>query len=145
MARQNRSGKWLRSPHITPSQGHLTQTTYPPPTHTLHTHAHTRTRTHTHTHTRTHTHTHTHHSLPCPTYSEAVALGCIPPLCSFLSAHDAMAATVALEALSNILKVGQMEVRNPGGLNPYSMAIEEAGGVFWLQIDCCLFVDAQNV
>ena len=63
-----------------------------------------------------------------PTCSQVVDLGCIPPLCQFLSVHDAMAVTVALEALSNLLKVGQMEVRNPGGLNPYSLMIEEAGG-----------------
>lgn len=76
-----------------------------------------------HTSPYTHMTSHTH-----PTCSEMVDLGCIPPLCDFLSVNDPMSVTVALEGLSNVLKVGQMEVRNPGGLNPYSLKIEEAGG-----------------
>ena len=53
---------------------------------------------------------------------------CIPPMCSLLDAHDSQILMIVLDALKNILKIGQMKVRNPGGLNPYSLKIEEAGG-----------------
>ena len=53
---------------------------------------------------------------------------CIPPMCSLLDTQDSQILMIVLDGLKNILKIGQMRVRNPGGLNPYSMKIEEAGG-----------------
>ena len=52
----------------------------------------------------------------------------IPALCQLLNAEDSQVVQVLLEALTNILKIGQVKVRNPGGLNPYCLKIEECGG-----------------
>jgi hypothetical protein len=53
----------------------------------------------------------------------------IPALCQLLNAEDSQVVQVLLEALTNILKIGQVKVRNPGGLNPYCLKIEECGGL----------------
>jgi importin subunit alpha-1 len=59
-----------------------------------------------------------------------VAEGCIKPLCDILTSMDNKIMLVALDGLDNILKVGDMEkVNTMDGLNPYSLLIEECGGV----------------
>jgi importin subunit alpha-1 len=59
-----------------------------------------------------------------------VTQGCIKPLCDLLSASDARIITVALEGLENILKVGEKEAKEHGGVaNPYATHIEEAEGL----------------
>ena len=75
-----------------------------------------------------HVHTHTHRYL--------VSIGCIKPLCDMLTVQDSRIVLVTLEGLENILKVGQLDVRRNGGVNPYSVLIEEAFGV-WFVCDVC--------
>lgn len=59
-----------------------------------------------------------------------VSEGCIKPLCDILTSLDNKIMLVALDGLDNILKVGEMEkVNTMDGLNPYSLIIEECGGV----------------
>lgn len=55
-----------------------------------------------------------------------VHLGCIPPMCEFLTVSDSDIVQVALNALENILKAGEKFVTRP---NPYAMVIEECGGL----------------
>jgi hypothetical protein len=55
--------------------------------------------------------------------------GCIKPLCDLLSASDARVITVALEGLENILKIGDKEAHETGGLNRYATLVEEAEGL----------------
>jgi len=58
-----------------------------------------------------------------------VSQGCIKPLCDLLKSMDNKIIQVALDGLENILKVGDMDKDQNGGLNPYAMYIEEAGGM----------------
>ena len=44
-----------------------------------------------------------------------------------LTVQDSRIVTITLEGLENILKVGQKDASN-GGVNPYSILIEEAYG-----------------
>uniref|UniRef100_A0A1A9X113 IBB domain-containing protein n=1 Tax=Glossina brevipalpis TaxID=37001 RepID=A0A1A9X113_9MUSC len=55
-----------------------------------------------------------------------VHVGCIPPMCEFLTVVDSDIVQVALNALENILKAGEKFSARP---NPYAMAIEECGGL----------------
>lgn len=55
-----------------------------------------------------------------------VHVGCIPPMCDFLTVVDSDIVQVALNALENILKAGQKITTRP---NPYAMMIEECGGL----------------
>lgn len=59
-----------------------------------------------------------------------VEKGCIRPLCDLLSSMDNKIIQVALDALENILKVGEMDrQRSPSGQNDYAYLIEECGGM----------------
>ena len=59
-----------------------------------------------------------------------VEQGCIRPLCDLLSSMDNRIIQVSLDALENILKVGEMDrARSPSGQNDYAYLIEECGGM----------------
>lgn len=59
-----------------------------------------------------------------------VSQGCIPPLCELLKTNDNRVTRIVLEALENILKVGDMDKANNKSLtNHYGLFIEEAGGL----------------
>ncbi len=58
-----------------------------------------------------------------------VDLNVITPLCDLLSSADSKIAEVSLNGLDNILKIGQQDARLSGNLNPYSIKIEECGGL----------------
>merc|ERR1740130_841431 len=58
-----------------------------------------------------------------------VTQGCIPPLCELLTSQDAKIVMVALEGLENILKVGEMETKQTGGVNQHANFIDEASGL----------------
>lgn len=59
--------------------------------------------------------------------------GCVKPLCDILTSMDNKIILVALDGLDNILKVGDMEkVNTMDGVNPYSIMIEEFGGVEYI-------------
>eukprot|EP00755_Sulcionema_specki_P007869 Sspe_Gene.39390::Locus_18997_Transcript_2_9_Confidence_0.100_Length_1667::g.39390::m.39390 len=55
---------------------------------------------------------------------------CIPPLCELLRSHDTKAVNVALDALDNILGIGE-DIKNEMGaeLNDYMMEIQQCGGL----------------
>lgn len=55
--------------------------------------------------------------------------GCIKPLCDLLNCPDPRIVTVCLEGLENILKVGEADKGNNGGMNLYAQLIDEAEGV----------------
>ncbi|XP_018789486.1 PREDICTED: importin subunit alpha-7 [Bactrocera latifrons] len=55
-----------------------------------------------------------------------VHVGCIAPMCDFLTVVDSDIVQVALNALENILKAGEKFAARP---NPYAIAIEECGGL----------------
>mmetsp|Transcript_26257 Transcript_26257/g.42528 ORF Transcript_26257/g.42528 Transcript_26257/m.42528 type:complete len:140 (+) Transcript_26257:341-760(+) len=57
-----------------------------------------------------------------------VGYGCIRPFCSLLTEADKKIIIVALEGLENILKVGEVEREQNGGVNQFARNIEEAGG-----------------
>lgn len=58
-----------------------------------------------------------------------VSQGCIKPLCDLLSIADAKIIEVTLDALENILKVGELEKESRGSqINENALYIEEAGG-----------------
>lgn len=59
-----------------------------------------------------------------------VEIGCVPPMCDFLTVVDSDIVQVALNALENILKAGEKYQVRP---NPYAMTIEECGGEFEFQ------------
>lgn len=59
-----------------------------------------------------------------------VEIGCVPPMCDFLTVVDSDIVQVALNALENILKAGEKYQVRP---NPYAMTIEECGGEFELK------------
>lgn len=52
-------------------------------------------------------------------------MGCIPPMCEFLTVVDSDIVQVALNALENILKAGEKCNTRP---NPYAILIEECSG-----------------
>ncbi|KAF9579766.1 Importin alpha subunit (Karyopherin alpha subunit) (Serine-rich RNA polymerase I suppressor protein) [Lunasporangiospora selenospora] len=58
-----------------------------------------------------------------------VSQGCIKPLCDILICMDNKIIQVALDGLENILKVGELEKDATGGVNQYSLFIEECGGM----------------
>ncbi|ODV98330.1 hypothetical protein PACTADRAFT_83624 [Pachysolen tannophilus NRRL Y-2460] len=59
-----------------------------------------------------------------------VSQGCIKPLCDLLSVADNRIIEVALDALENILKMGEMDKEARGStINENAMYIEEAGGM----------------
>lgn len=55
-----------------------------------------------------------------------VQVGCVPPMCDFLTVVDSDIIQVALNALENILKAGEKFQVRP---NPYAITIEECGGM----------------
>ncbi|XP_017009546.2 importin subunit alpha-7 [Drosophila takahashii] len=55
-----------------------------------------------------------------------VKVGCVPPMCDFLTVVDSDIVQVALNALENILKAGEKFQARP---NPYAITIEECGGL----------------
>ncbi|EDW19228.2 importin subunit alpha-7 [Drosophila mojavensis] len=55
-----------------------------------------------------------------------VQVGCVPPMCDFLTVVDSDIIQVALNALENILKAGEKFQVRP---NPYAITIEECGGL----------------
>jgi len=56
--------------------------------------------------------------------------GCIPPLCELLRANDIKIIEVSLDALSNILRIGEEEVKfNQLDQNPYALAIMESDAI----------------
>uniref|UniRef100_A0A6P4FLY1 Importin subunit alpha n=1 Tax=Drosophila rhopaloa TaxID=1041015 RepID=A0A6P4FLY1_DRORH len=55
-----------------------------------------------------------------------VQVGCLPPMCEFLTVMDSDIILGALNALENILKAGE---HFTPGQNPYGLAIEECGGL----------------
>ena len=58
-----------------------------------------------------------------------VSQGTIKPLCDLLKALDNKTIQVALDGLENILKVGEADKEQNGGLNVYAQYVEEAGGM----------------
>ncbi|CCJ29717.1 unnamed protein product [Pneumocystis jirovecii] len=58
-----------------------------------------------------------------------VSQGCIKPLCDLLTCLDNKIIQVALDGLENILKIGELDKENNGGLNRFALYIEEAGGM----------------
>ncbi|KAL7666336.1 Importin subunit alpha [[Candida] zeylanoides] len=59
-----------------------------------------------------------------------VSQGCIKPLCDLLSIADTKIIEVTLDALENILKMGELDKESKGSnVNENSLYIEEAGGM----------------
>lgn len=59
-----------------------------------------------------------------------VEQGCVRPLCDLLQVMDNKIIQVALDALENILKVGEVDrQRSSSGQNDYAYLIEECGGM----------------
>jgi importin subunit alpha-6/7 len=59
-----------------------------------------------------------------------VEQGCVRPLCDLLQVMDNKIIQVALDALENILKVGEVDrYRSSSGQNDYAYLIEECGGM----------------
>merc|ERR1739848_679664 len=58
-----------------------------------------------------------------------VSQACIPPLCELLSVADVQIIIVALEALENILKVGDAESKQMGGHNLMANHIADSEGL----------------
>jgi hypothetical protein len=59
-----------------------------------------------------------------------VEQGCIRPLCDLLNSMDNRIIQVSLDALENILKVGEIDrARSTSGQNDYAYLIEECGGM----------------
>ena len=57
--------------------------------------------------------------------------GCIPPLCNLLTIMDNKTIQVALDAIDNILKIGEQDriAAGPGAPNQYAYYVDEAGGM----------------
>jgi len=53
----------------------------------------------------------------------------IPPLCALFTSTNSRIVLVALEGIENILRVGQNEAANTGGVNHFAELVEECGGV----------------
>jgi importin subunit alpha-1 len=60
--------------------------------------------------------------------SYLVSQACIPPLCEMTTCDDLKIVQICLEALENILKVGQQIALHNGGVNVYAQFVEECGG-----------------
>lgn len=58
-----------------------------------------------------------------------VSQNCIKPLCDLLVCPDPRIVTVCLEGLENILKVGEAEKANTGGINYYAQLTDDAEGL----------------
>ncbi|KTG03079.1 hypothetical protein cypCar_00031682 [Cyprinus carpio] len=58
-----------------------------------------------------------------------IQLGCIKPLCDLLTLMDSKIVQVALNGLEKILRLGELEAKRGGGINPYCALIEEAYGL----------------
>lgn len=58
-----------------------------------------------------------------------VQQGCIPPLCGLLTVTDSKLIQVALNGVENILRYGEQEARAIGGINPYTVIVEECAGL----------------
>ena len=60
-----------------------------------------------------------------------VSQGCIKPLCDLLTMMDNKTIQVALDAIDNILKIGEQdkEAAGPGAINVYASYVEDAGGM----------------
>jgi len=58
-----------------------------------------------------------------------VQQGCIRPLCDLLTVNDSKIVTIALEALENILKVGEADAKESGTHNQMATLIAEAEGL----------------
>ena len=60
-----------------------------------------------------------------------VQQGCIKPLCDLLTTPDNKTTQVALDAISNILKVGEQDrvSAGAGAVNQYAIDVEDAGGM----------------
>ncbi len=65
-----------------------------------------------------------------------VELGCIKPLCDLLTLMDSKIVQVALNGLENILRLGELEAKRGGGINPYCAHIEEAYGMLVITLAC---------
>ena len=57
--------------------------------------------------------------------------GCIPPFCELLTVMDTKMVQVALTALQNILRIGEMDSGFTRNCNPYSAMIEECYGQYF--------------
>merc|ERR1719220_3039488 len=55
--------------------------------------------------------------------------GAIPPLCDLFTSTNSRIVMVALEGIENILRVGQNEAANTGGVNHFAELVEECGAV----------------
>ncbi|XP_060197583.1 importin subunit alpha-2-like [Lycium barbarum] len=58
-----------------------------------------------------------------------VSQNCIKPMCDLLVCPDPRIVTVCLEGLENILKVGEAEKANTGGINYYAQLTDDAEGL----------------
>eukprot|EP01066_Platyproteum_vivax_P011506 Platyproteum_vivax@DN5227_c0_g1_i1.p1 len=64
-----------------------------------------------------------------------VSCGCVKPLCDLLTCPDTKITIVAMEALENILKVGEQKACDAHlGANPYLTLIDQAGGLNRLEM-----------
>ncbi|XP_055373239.1 importin subunit alpha-7 [Condylostylus longicornis] len=61
-----------------------------------------------------------------PQIKYLVQVGCIPPMCDFLTVNDSDIVQVTLNGLENILKAGKKIETRP---NPFAIIIEECGGL----------------
>lgn len=68
-----------------------------------------------------------------------VELGCIKPLCDLLTLMDSKIVQVALNGLENILRLGELEAKRGGGINPYCALIEEAYGMLSITLTMWFF------
>jgi len=55
--------------------------------------------------------------------------GCIKPLCELLTVMDVKIVQVALNGLENILRLGDQDAKNTGGVNKYAVLVEECYGL----------------
>merc|ERR1719273_1660285 len=62
-----------------------------------------------------------------------VNLNCIDPLCALLNSNNNKVIMVALEGLENILRVGEADKAQTGGVNVFSQKVEEAKGLDHLE------------
>lgn len=58
-----------------------------------------------------------------------ITQGCIHPLCDLLTVNDANIIQVALNGLENILRLGDIDAKTQGSVNPYAVLIEECYGL----------------
>ena len=62
-----------------------------------------------------------------------VSQGCVKPLCDILESHDVRIIEICLDALENILRVGDIE-KHHTGYNQYAILIEEVGGMEKIEV-----------